>query len=123
MSQTLDALQVKSSGESVLLNLADGSLKVLQDAVDGLIQPVDINENLTMWVNEEFLFRGDFEPNLLGTSFYQSLYGESAGMIHGPIAFTGGLDDEGNTLPLSQAVRDSLEAMVSRMNELLQILH
>lgn len=116
------ALQVKSSGESVELDITENTLAVLQSGVDGLIQPVDINENLTMWVNEEFLFRGDFEPNLLGTSFYQSLYGDSAGIIHGPIVFTGGLDAEGNTLPLSDSVRDSLTEMVSRMNMLLAVM-
>lgn len=116
------AIQVKSSGKATELDITENSLAVLQSGVEGLIQPIDINENLTMWVNEEFLFRGDFEPNLLGTSFYQSVYGENSGIIQGPVVFTGGSDDEGNTLPLSDSVRDSLQSMITRMNELLELI-
>ena len=116
------AIQVKSNGESNHLDITENSLAVLQGGVDGLIQPIDITEKLTMWVNEEFLFRGDFEPNLLGTSFYQALYGPSVGVIHGPIVFTGGVDDEGATLPLSDSVRDALEEKIVMMNEMLGLM-
>jgi hypothetical protein len=115
------ALQVKSDGSSQELDITENSLAVLQAGVDGLIQPIDIREDLTMWVNEEFLFRGDFEPNLLGTSFYQSVYGTD-GLIHGPIVFTGGSDEAGNTLPLSDSMLVKLRDKVDMMNELLGMM-
>jgi hypothetical protein len=52
-----------------------------------------------MWVNEEFLFRNSFEPNLLGTAMYQSVGGGST--ILGDVVFTGGTDPEGYTMGLN----------------------
>lgn len=78
----------------------------MQNAVDGLIQPIDLSDSVTMWVNEEFLFRNEFAPNLLGTAMYQSIGGE--GVIMGNIVFTGGVDPEGDTMGLNQADFDSI---------------
>lgn len=74
------------------------SLKELQTAVDGLIQPIDITESLTMWVNEEFLFRSEPDPNTVGTVFFSEVGGSYD--IHGTVVFTGGTDPEGATLGL-----------------------
>lgn len=74
------------------------SLKELQTAVDGLIQPIDISENLTMWVNEEFLYR-EQDPNPVATSFFQT-FARGEYPIQGSVVFTGGSDEEGKTLGL-----------------------
>lgn len=94
-----DALVVKADGSYELLDVETEFLTKMQTAVDGLIQPVDITEEITMWVNEEFLFRNSFEPNLLGTAMYQTVGGE--GLIMGTIVFTGGTDSDGDTLGLN----------------------
>lgn len=94
------ALVVKSDSTHEVLDVESEFLSKMQTAVDGLIQPIDLSDNLTMWVNEEFLFRNSFEPNLLGTAMYQSIGGE--GLIMGTIVFTGGVDVEGDTMGLSQ---------------------
>lgn len=94
------ALVVKADGTHETLDVETEFLSKLQNAVDGLIQPIDISDSLTMWVNEEFLLRNSFEPNLLGTAMYQSIGGQS--IIMGTIVFTGGVDVEGDTMGLTQ---------------------
>jgi hypothetical protein len=84
------------------LELEGNTLKVLQSAVDGLIQPVDLSDSLTVWVNEEGLFRNDFDVNLFATAIYHQAFPTADNPLVGPAVFTGGSDDEGNTLGLSE---------------------
>lgn len=74
------------------------SLSELQAGVDGLIQPIDIREDLTMWVNEEFVFRAEPDPNVVASAFFEEIGGNYA--IHGSVVFTGGTDENGNTMGL-----------------------
>lgn len=75
------------------------SLEELQAGVDGLIQPIDIREDLTMWVNEEFIFRAEPDPNVVASAFFAEVGGKYD--IHGSVVFTGGTDEDGNTLGLT----------------------
>lgn len=91
------ALVVNSKSEISVTGL---SLKELQTAVDGLIEAIDLSENLTMWVNEEFLFRPEPDPNPMATAFFHTIGGEYA--IQGTVVFTGGTSPEGETLGLGE---------------------
>lgn len=102
------ALVVNADGTYSTLDVETEFLSKMQNAVDGLIQPIDIRETLTMWVNEEFLFKGTYEPNLLGTAMFQTVGGEYA--IQGSIVFTGGTDEDGDTLGLDDSEFMSLTA-------------
>jgi hypothetical protein len=70
----------------------DGSLKSMQEIVEGLIQPVDLAEDMTLWVNEEGLYRDDY--NLLASGIANI-------HLNGPAFLTGGIDEDGNTLGLN----------------------
>lgn len=72
----------------------DGSLYSMQHIVEGLIQPVDIQDDITLWVNEEGLYRDDHNPLASGIANTH---------INGPAFLTGGIDEEGNTLGLNPA--------------------
>jgi hypothetical protein len=74
------------------------SLAELQAGVDGLIQPIDIRENLTMWVNEEFRLRSEPDPNVVASAFFEEVGGNYA--IHGSVVFTGGTDEDGEVMGL-----------------------
>jgi len=90
------ALKVTPNAEVIELDLNAGNeLSIMQEAVDGLIQPVDF-AGFTMWVNEEGLLRNDLEHNFALMAFYPT-------PIMGNAVFTGGIDEEGNTLPLSES--------------------
>lgn len=95
------ALLIDTEGHAVELDLdsKEGSLKTLQTAVDGLIQAIDINQNLTMWLNEEGKILG-LPINSLGTAMYRRAT-EVKDIIVGNIVLTGGVDDEGDTLGLT----------------------
>lgn len=111
------ALEVNSKGEVREFDISKNSLEQLQSAVDGLFQPIDINESLIMWVNEEFLFRNDLDPNSMATTFFETVGGTYA--IHGTVVFTGGVDSEGDTLGLGLSDRDKLVAMAGSMKSML----
>ena len=89
-------------------------LKNLQAAVGGLIEPIDIAEDLTMWVNEEFLLTSEPQPNFTASGFFSFVGGTYA--IHGTVVFTGGTDAEGNTLPLTKDNADSIRRIVETQN-------
>jgi hypothetical protein len=77
----------------------DGSLQSMQEIVEGLIQPVDLQDDMTMWVNEEGMYRDDY--NFLASRIAQI-------PLNGPAFITGGIDEDGNTLSLSPDYADQL---------------
>lgn len=106
------ALQVDTKFEVEEIGI---SLKELQGAVEGWIEAIDINENLTMWVNEEFLLRSEPNPNLLATSFFATVGGTYA--IHGRVAFTGGTSPEGETLPIGAKDKEFITWLAQQLKE------
>lgn len=75
-------------------------LAEMQAMVGGLIQPIDLTETLTMWVNEEYVFMPQLELNPLASAFFQIMAGADY-PIYGNVIFTGGTDEDGNLLDLS----------------------
>ena len=90
------ALLVKADLSYEGLDIAESELKKLQTAVDGLIQPVDIGDTVTMWVNEEGLLRGDLRLNHLATMLMEEIGYKTP--IMGDVVFTGAPDEDGNTM-------------------------
>jgi hypothetical protein len=111
------ALVVNSNGSHEVIDIETDTLSKLQTAVDGLIQPIDLTESLTMWVNEEFLFRNSFEPNILGTAMYQTVGGEYT--ILGNVVFTGGVDSEGYSMGLTDYDYERLTSFAKEAERLL----
>lgn len=107
------ALQINIDGTVTQLDLEapEGSLRILQGAVGGYIQAVDLNENLTMWLNEEGKLEG-LDTNLFGTLLFRQRFGD-VDTIVGNIVLTGGTDDEGETLGLTEEQVKSFQFMVS----------
>lgn len=83
---------------------------VLRDAVGGLIEPVDLTPTLTMYVNEEFLYSGQ-EVNPIASHLFRSAGADYN--ILGSVIFTGGVDEEGETVGLSDAQLYALNAIVT----------
>lgn len=93
------------------LDAPEGSLKVLQEAVEGYIQPVDFSDTLTMYCNEEGKLEG-FPTNEFGTRMFRRAF-STPDYIAGNIVFTGGVDEEGETMGLTEAQVTRLTFMVS----------
>ena len=96
--------------EATTLDIEGDELSKLQSAVDGYIEAVTLAEDVVMWVNEEFVFRPDLKPNLVGSAFYAEIGGTRP--IFGTVVITGGTDPEGYTIGLTQDDVDSLIEMV-----------
>lgn len=83
------------------LDAPEGSLKVLQNAVDGWVEAIDLSDDLTMWCNEEGKLIG-LITNRTATNIFRETFG-AVDVIMGDVIFTGGTDDEGDTLGLTDA--------------------
>lgn len=112
------AIQIKTDGTFTELDISKNSLETLQQGVEGMVQAIDIAEDLTMWCNEEGkILRLPHNP--FGQAFWEvafpvSEYGKTDYIV-GDIVFTGGTDSEGETLGLSVAqvfqIRDLANAV------------
>jgi hypothetical protein len=105
------ALMITPEGKVSELDISTDELKKLQEAVDGWIEPVSF-VGFTMWVNEEGLLRDDLVPNAVAFGMYPT-------PIMGNIVFTGETDDEGETLPLSEAHAKTLRRIAKDCRTLL----
>lgn len=86
------------------------SLKVLQGKVGGWVQAVDLKPNLTLWCNEEGKMNG-LAVNDFATELWESVYG-ATDIIVGDVVLTGGADDEGETLGLTDNQIEALKALM-----------
>ena len=99
MTETKKAFVVQPDGTNYIQWFQEAPLRILQEAVEGLIEPIQITEDLTLWVNEEGKLTGK-TPNFVATNFYTRKYG-AGDIVVGTVVFTGGTDDEGETLGLT----------------------
>lgn len=95
------------------INLKEGAsqLAVLQDAVGGYIEAVDLSDNLTMWVNEEGKLNG-LPINPMATMLWEKHFGFTD-VIVGNVIFTGGTGSEGETLGLDEQTAEELRKLFS----------
>jgi hypothetical protein len=84
--------------------------ETLYEAVNGLVELVSINEDIDMWLNEEGKLIG-LEPNVLATLLFNKAFSQKD-VIMGNIIITGGADDEGNTVGLSDSSIIDIFAML-----------
>jgi hypothetical protein len=96
------ALIVNSDLTTQVIDIEGDELGQLQRAVEGLIQPVELTDIITMWVNEEGLLQGGLSLNQLASAFMQEIGSETP--IMGNAVFTGGTDEDGNTLGMAEDV-------------------
>lgn len=92
------AFVVEPNGTNYVQYFEENPLKILQNIVEGLIEPIELAEGLTMWVNEEGKLIGK-TPNPFATAAWERAFG-ATDIVVGTVAFTGGTDEEGETLGL-----------------------
>lgn len=93
------------------LDAPEGALAVLQDAVDGYVQAIDLTPTMTMWCNEEGKLDG-LPNNAIATAIFQEKFG-AVDIIVGNAVITGGVDDEGETIGLTAEQVEKLEHLFS----------
>ena len=89
----------------------DSCYATLRDAVGGYIECVALSDTLNMWVNEEGKLI-NLPPNFVATQLWSAVFGPTD-IIVGDAIFTGGADDDGNTLGLTDSQVERLLALSS----------
>ena len=85
--------------KSVVTFTIGNSYKILSDTVEGMIECVHLSENEDLWCNENGIAEG--KPlNLIASAIYSETF-NAGNPILGNVIITGGADDEGETLGLS----------------------
>jgi hypothetical protein len=110
------ALRINTDFTTEILDLEADSLEQLQDAVGGLVQAVDLYDNLTLWCNEEGKLINGMQPNVIGTHLYEKSFSVTD-IIMGDIVFTGGTDDEGDNLALPYPWQLQLEELAEKLRD------
>jgi hypothetical protein len=88
----------------------------LYEAVNGLVELVSINEDIDMWLNEEGKING-LEPNIIASLIYNKVF-PNFDVIMGDVVITGGADDEGNTVGLSdESIHDVMALIQDGINQ------
>ncbi|MFZ3562685.1 DUF3846 domain-containing protein [Streptomyces sp. BH097] len=107
------ALLVRTDGQFRLLDWPaniDQRQKILYAACDcDHIEPVQITDHLTMWVDEEVTLNGSGVN--WGATLLHALHRPSHQSYYGHALFTGGADAQGNTLGLTELEAASLVEM------------
>jgi hypothetical protein len=103
------ALQITTNGE--VRELDSLELETLQNAVGGWVQAISLRPDLTMWMNEESKING-LPHNPVAQSLWDNVYGKDTDYISGDVVFTGGTDDNGESIPLGGDVAKRLREIV-----------
>lgn len=106
------AFVVEPDGTRYVQEFQGNELAILQSVVDGLIEPIDLADKLTMWVNEEGKLVGK-TPNPFATSAWFRKY-DATDIVVGTVAFTGGTDAEGATLGLTDENLKMLQTIADK---------
>ena len=109
------ALKVNVHQEVTVLDLdaPEGSLQVLQSGVGGWIEQVTITPELTMFVNEEGKMEFPAIVNAYANAMFAKRFGAGIDTIVGDVVLTGGMDDEGETVGLTDEQVRSLTWQVT----------
>ena len=120
------ALRVLVDGtvEELDLDSAEGSLRVLQlgvkfdeQDVAPYVQAIDLAEDLTMWCHEEGKMLGQ-PRNETGTILFDAEFGVGQDVIVGNIVFTGGVDEEGDTLGIPEHRIEGLRRLANTIRDI-----
>jgi hypothetical protein len=111
------AITIATEGDATVndWDATTGTLSHLQGAVGGYVTVVNLSSDLDMWLHDEGLLIGQ-PVNPVATAI-----AAAHGMTHqdyvGPAVFTGGADNEGNTLPLTQEQTTTLLTFARRTRD------
>ena len=120
MTTIKKAFVVEPDGTNYIQHFEQAPLRILQGIVEGLIEPIEITRgllygqrSLTLWVNEEGKLTGK-TPNFVATNFYTRKYGV-VDIVVGTVVFTGGTDEEGETLGLTDETIQLLQQVTDKL--------
>ena len=96
------AIRITTENETLVFELKSDSLEQLQHAVGGYIQAIDLSDELTLWCNEEGKMM-NLPHNRRAQELWDKVFGAGTDYIVGDIVLTGGANEDGETLGLTDA--------------------
>jgi len=109
------AIYIPTLGSMEIIDLEFDSLKKLQASVGGWVQAIDLSETMSMWCNEEGKML-QLSHNPFGQAFWEKSFGRTDYIV-GDIVITGGVDDEGDTISLTDEQIAFVTEVVAEVNE------
>jgi hypothetical protein len=103
------------STEGGITELVDVGLETLQTAVGGYIEAVTLSHRATLWLNEEGKLK-KLPHNPYAQQLWDNVYGAKTDYIVGDVVVTGGTDDEGETISLTDAQVNEIVELVEKVN-------
>ena len=111
------AITIPVDGDATLndWDATNGTLSHLQEAVGGYVTVVSLASDLDMWLHDEGLLIGQ-PVNPVATAI-AAAHGMTYQDYVGTAVFTGGADNEGETLPLTQEQAAALLTFARRTRD------
>lgn len=101
------AVIVKTDNTTKTVELtASNELAVLQEAVGGWVQAIQLTDTLTLWLNEEGKME-ELAHNAIAQWYWDMAFGRTDYIV-GNAIFTGGFDEEGETIGLTDQQVENL---------------
>ncbi|MFD7408771.1 DUF3846 domain-containing protein [Streptomyces sp. NPDC059866] len=117
MGHTPDALLITPEADIVPINLpanSDERLTVMRSVIRcDRVDVVALTSRLDMWIDDEGLY--NHPVNKLAT-FLAIRFGFTHQQYHGPVLLTGGVDADGDTIPLT---KDKAVALLTSIADLI----
>jgi hypothetical protein len=112
-------IRVTTTGAVEELDMTADGLQVLQTAVGGWVQAIDLDDSLTMWLNEDGKLVG-LPHNPYAQFAWDKRFGVHTDYMVGDVIFTGGTDEEGATLGLDRDTADQIRMMVRQVAQMVE---
>jgi hypothetical protein len=113
------AIRITTAGAVEELDMSADGLQVLQTAVGGWVQAIDLDDELTMWLNEEGKLVG-LPHNPYAQFAWDKRFGAHTDYMVGDVVFTGGTDEDGATLGLDQDTADQIRMLVRQVAQIIE---
>jgi hypothetical protein len=112
-------IRITTTGTVEELDMTADGLQVLQTAVGGWVQAIDLDDELTMWLNEEGKLVG-LPHNPYAQFAWDKRFGAHTDYMVGDVVFTGGTDEEGATLGLDPDTADQIRMLVRQVSQVVE---
>lgn len=122
------ALKVTPKGEVIELDLDSpgGAYGVLSEAVEGsgMIEPVGFGEG-EFYCDENYWAEYEDSPeneNRVALTFWDQAFPGHRNRFLGPVIFTGGVDEEGETAPVTPSIESAVRTVAANVRLLFSVL-
>lgn len=110
----IQAVKLDTDGVATVIDLGDDNGRAYREHIGCTwFDVARLDDHLDMWVDDEFAIKPDLPVNILATGIARQ-HGFDYQPYCGTVVFTGGADDEGDTVAIGDEWRDRILAASDR---------